>query len=141
MTTWATEPPVASTETAWLGFPMRWLIRISVTAIVLLPSFAMAGQVIDFSDARLPQGTLQEALMRLSEELRDPASAQFRNLKLSTRGAVCGEVNAKTVSGHYAGFIAFIVDGHSVVFGNGGRGGQLDDGASVSGRSHFVDCR
>jgi hypothetical protein len=107
---------------------------------MLLPSFALAGQVIDFSDVRLPQGTLQEALSRLSEELRDPASAQFRNLKLSTRGVVCGEVNAKTDSGRYAGFITFVVDGHNVVFGNGAIG-QLDNGASVSGRSHFIDCR
>ncbi len=109
--------------------------------MLLLPLSAMAGQVIDFSDVRLPQGTLKDAMTRVSEELRDPASAQFRNLKLSTRGALCGEVNAKTLSGRYAGFITFIVDGHHVVFGNGGSGGQLDDGASVSGRSHFIDCR
>jgi hypothetical protein len=137
----AAERPSGRYRDCLAGLPMRWFTQISVNAIVLLPSIAMAGQVIDFSDVRLPQGTLQQALIRLSEELRDPASAQFRNLKLSTRGAVCGEVNAKTMSGRYAGFITFIVDGHNVVFGNGGRGGQLDDAANVSGRSHFIECR
>jgi hypothetical protein len=101
----------------------------------------MAGQVIDTSDVGLPQGTLQQALSRVSEELRTPASAQFRKLKLGMRGAICGEVNAKTGSGRYAGFVTFVVEGHSVVFGQGGNSGQLDYGVSVSGRSHFIDCR
>jgi hypothetical protein len=42
------------------------------------------------------------------EGLKDPGSAQFRNLKRYTR-MVCGEVNAKNSYGGYVGFEPFLV--------------------------------
>ena len=48
---------------------------------------------------------------KVLERLTDPASAQFRKLKLlqDNRG-LCGEINAKNKLGGYVGFSAFAVD-------------------------------
>lgn len=47
-------------------------------------------------------------------DLRDPGSAQFRNLYALTRGmgddSVCGEINAKNAYGAYVGFSMFYVN-------------------------------
>lgn len=45
--------------------------------------------------------------------LRDPDSAQFRNSRLTGRGAVCGQVNGKNGFGAYTGFTGYIVIGRS----------------------------
>jgi len=48
---------------------------------------------------------------KVLERLTDPASAQFRKLKLlQDNKGLCGEVNAKNKLGGYAGFSAFAVD-------------------------------
>lgn len=44
----------------------------------------------------------------VSYGLRDPSSAQYRNVA-ARAGAVCGEVNGKNAYGAYAGFKHFIV--------------------------------
>jgi hypothetical protein len=41
--------------------------------------------------------------------LKDPASAQFREMFVTWNEAVCGEVNAKNAMGGYVGFTRFIV--------------------------------
>lgn len=41
-------------------------------------------------------------------QLRDPSSAQFRDLRKTRQGVVCGEVNGKNGYGGYAGFQRFI---------------------------------
>lgn len=41
-------------------------------------------------------------------ELRDPSSAQFREVE-AVDGAVCGEINGKNAYGGYAGFTRFYV--------------------------------
>ncbi|MDC5446163.1 hypothetical protein ACT4Y9_18345 [Acinetobacter baumannii] len=46
----------------------------------------------------------------VSEQLKDPESAEFRNVK-----GVCGEVNAKNSYGGYTGFKRFIVVNNSAV--------------------------
>ena len=43
----------------------------------------------------------------VSNQLKDPSSAQFRNLVEVSPGVVCGEVNAKNSFGGYAGFKRF----------------------------------
>lgn len=52
---------------------------------------------------------------QVSKHLKDPASAEFRNL--SRNGpAICGELNAKNGFGGYVGFAAFIlVDGQPLM--------------------------
>lgn len=55
----------------------------------------------------------QAAADRVSQRLKDPSSAQFRNLTYHNINGfahvVCGEVNAKNAMGGYAGFRPFIV--------------------------------
>lgn len=47
--------------------------------------------------------------------LRDPSSAEFRNLRTGSR-ASCGEVNGKNSLGAYAGFKPFVYVGGVVQF-------------------------
>lgn len=56
-------------------------------------------------------GLLDEARKEVAAQLRDPESAQFRNLKDYTEKIVCGEVNAKNGFGGYVGFSEFIYFG------------------------------
>ncbi len=58
--------------------------------------------------------TKRKAQEQISAQLVDPASAQFRNLRLvkGNKGVtlVCGEVNAKNKMGGYTGFKGFYVE-------------------------------
>ncbi len=58
-------------------------------------------------------GAVGEAKTLAAQDLKDPSSAQFREVH-KTGGAICGEVNAKNSYGAYVGFKHFIVDGSSV---------------------------
>lgn len=52
----------------------------------------------------------ETAIVRNS--LKDPVSAQFRNLRGGkSNGSVCGEINAKNSFGGYVGFQPFVVVG------------------------------
>lgn len=54
----------------------------------------------------------RDAEKRVASELRDPSSAQFRNVRVVDQvdgsQAVCGEVNAKNAYGGYVGFEPFV---------------------------------
>jgi hypothetical protein len=56
----------------------------------------------------------QRAQELAAAQLIDPSSAQFRNVRTATAGAlgtrVCGEINGKNRMGAYAGFTRFIVN-------------------------------
>lgn len=59
--------------------------------------------------AQAERETRYKQLVR--EALKDPDSAQFRNIRFVQGGSVmCGEVNAKNGFGGYAGFTSFVVD-------------------------------
>jgi hypothetical protein len=66
---------------------------------------------------------ISDAEQKVASLLRDPSSAQFRNVRhrVSETGAniVCGEVNAKNAFGGYAGFQRFLYDAGTA---------KLDDG-------------
>lgn len=50
----------------------------------------------------------QAAEKLVADTLKDPSSAQFRNLKKDKlTGSICGEVNAKNSYGAYTGFKVF----------------------------------
>ncbi|WP_156314171.1 hypothetical protein [Brevundimonas sp. DS20] len=53
------------------------------------------------------QQQIHAAQKRVAEQLRDPASAQFRASRVND-GWVCGEVNGKNAYGAYAGFQRFV---------------------------------
>jgi len=54
------------------------------------------------------------AQSRVAAELKDPSSAQFRNVE-QVGDRVCGEVNARNSFGGYAGFQQFYVKGDEVL--------------------------
>lgn len=59
----------------------------------------------------------ERATKEIAEHLKDPSSAQFRNVQLrnikadglSKSGYVCGEVNAKNAFGAYVGYSRFYI--------------------------------
>lgn len=51
----------------------------------------------------------------VAAEMRDPASAQFRNIEQGTTTA-CGEVNGRNAYGGYAGFTEFVYQNGIVKF-------------------------
>jgi len=55
--------------------------------------------------------TIPNARASLVGNLRDPSSAQFRNERLTPRGTLCGEINAKNGMGGYIGFRKYIAYG------------------------------
>ena len=71
--------------------------------IVLAALLLGACQFVPGSD----QQKISAAEKSVAEQLRDPASAQFRNSRIKD-GWVCGEVNGKNAYGAYAGFQRFV---------------------------------
>lgn len=74
-------------------------------------TFALAALALTACD-KLPVGPIADAKATAAASLRDPASAQFRNVKSVTNAegtAVCGEINGKNAFGGYAGFQSFVV--------------------------------
>lgn len=69
-----------------------------------------------------PEPTPEElAIEMVKERLKDPYSAQFRNVRLQPEaGRVCGQVNARNAMGGYVGYRWFSVrkvpSGNTVVF-------------------------
>ena len=58
-----------------------------------------------------PEKAFEKAKEAIASKLKDPGSAQFRNVKLKLyidKPVVCGEVNAKNSYGGYVGFKRFI---------------------------------
>lgn len=58
-------------------------------------------------------GRIDSAKALAADSMKDPAAAQFRNVRRSTTDAedVCGEVNGKNSYGAYTGFKRFVVAG------------------------------
>lgn len=57
--------------------------------------------------------TEADARQAVAAQLKDPASAKFRNV-VTNGSTVCGEVNGKNSWGAYAGFTRFVATPHSV---------------------------
>lgn len=55
-------------------------------------------------------GAEDQAKKEVAALLRDPESAQFRDLR-KAGGLVCGEVNGRNAFGAYAGYQRFVFDG------------------------------
>lgn len=54
---------------------------------------------------------LPRARAIISDKLKDPASTQFRNDRITPAGWLCGELNSKNGNGGYVGFRRFISGG------------------------------
>lgn len=83
---------------------MRLTLPILI-AIALAAASDLAGA------ANRPSNPISSAKIAVLAVLKDPSSAQFRNIYISkkTDDVVCGEVNAKNSYGGYNGFKTFIV--------------------------------
>jgi hypothetical protein len=57
---------------------------------------------------------IRDAKEKVANQLKDPSSAQFKNLKFDG-SVVCGEVNGKNSMGGYVGYAQFHVFGNSVL--------------------------
>lgn len=83
------------------------LVSFLVVGVGFASSPAFAGAAEQASDLQV--ALLERAKEVVARDLKDPSSAQFRNLRTSTvlPGYVCGEMNAKNSFGGYVGFISF----------------------------------
>lgn len=84
-------------------------------SIVLTSLLAACGQETAAPNAApnaAPKPSLDDELKEEAKQavlaiLKDPSSAQFRNIRQISPGMICGEVNGKTSMGGYAGFQRF----------------------------------
>jgi hypothetical protein len=89
---------------------MRYLIALVVSAVVLsvglIPAYAQTDPRVEAAESAVKEG------------LKDPGSAQFKNVVVKTNSlgetAVCGEYNARNSFGGYVGFQPFGVVGSVV---------------------------
>jgi hypothetical protein len=73
-------------------------MNIKITLALLL-SIALAG---------CESSSIVEAKKHIESELKDPSSAQYRQVREFSGSLVCGEYNAKNSMGGYVGFKSFI---------------------------------
>lgn len=82
-------------------------MKALLAGIVVLTALLLAG---------CESGDIKKAKADVSNELRDPGSAQFRNISKTEKKSllefgvvtVCGEVNGKNAYGGYVGFQRFV---------------------------------
>ena len=98
---------------------MRKFTLIAAAALTLSGCMGSA----TFTPANAPKATVEELLTDVRYSLKDPAAAQFRNVRTYGDGTgtyvVCGMVNGKNSFGGYTGFQPFraSVDASGRVFG------------------------
>lgn len=82
-----------------------------------------------------PEAVMEQAKQALAGGLKDPASAQFRNVRLvsyNNGAVVCGEVNGKNSYGGYVGFKPFVASpAGSALLKSGGRYPEIDAAANA----------
>lgn len=120
-----------SKEIAWVA-----LAAIVVSAIVIYrtPSVNSSGsssstQTVGSSGGSSPTQNMSYMLVeqdKIKSRLKDPDSAEFRNVFVSSKYAVCGEVNAKNSIGGYTGFVRFISGGDMQVVESDMAAGEMD---------------
>lgn len=89
------------------NFGSRW--GSAASALPRSPAFSPLA-VIDESRDALSFEEQKALFAGLSDQLRDPTSAQVRLLRHSTTNSlgICGELNAKNGFGAYVGFVPFM---------------------------------
>ncbi|MGB5903813.1 MAG: hypothetical protein WBH00_13275 [Xanthobacteraceae bacterium] len=90
-------------------------MRFIFIALLLVASTARAQSVIDGSAADIDPAIMKSALFEVTKELRDPVSAQARQVALihpsqERPDVICGLINAKNGFGAYVGFKPFYYD-------------------------------
>ncbi|WP_420722498.1 hypothetical protein [Hwanghaeella sp. LZ110] len=90
-----------------------WAKSVKEASIAVFESTAKLGSTT-FTEFNDDAAKIEEAKAAVLSVLKDPESAQFRNVFITTptQGtAVCGEVNAKNSYGGFTGFQYFITGG------------------------------
>lgn len=90
----------------------RWPVLTSLAvlfALAVAATFGWHWYVDTYRPAREAREVAAGALDLVRRSMKDPASAQFRNVLVHGK-LVCGEVNARNTFGGYAGFSPFLVD-------------------------------
>ena len=86
-------------------------------------------QTVSSSGSSSPTQNMSYILVeqdKIKSRLKDPDSAEFRNVFVSSKYAVCGEVNAKNSFGGYTGFVRFISGGDMQVVESDMAAGEMD---------------
>lgn len=90
-------------------FRNRALI-VLVMATCLDAAPARAQMIVDDSGTNLPDTVRQDIFDLVTENFRDPLSAQFRRLhKADKPNRYCGEVNTRNMYGALVGFKPFVI--------------------------------
>lgn len=76
----------------------------------ILPRLLALGALATLGACHSAEKAAQQAATR---ELVDPASAQFRAMRINHEGVVCGEVNGRGRAGAMTGFRRFIYYSHT----------------------------
>lgn len=72
--------------------------------------YAYDAPVAQFIKSNGEDAAVEKAKFVVADSLRDPSSAQFRNVRVVPFGqgsVICGEVNGKNAYGGYVGFVPF----------------------------------
>jgi hypothetical protein len=86
---------------------------VALVFALAAPAAALSQTIVDGSETKVPQGDFAAVIAaRIGGRLKDPASAQYRNLGIGDAPGTaswCGEVNARNGFGGYAGFKPFLI--------------------------------
>ena len=80
---------------------------------------SLAESTSTFLKSKSEPEALTTAQESLKQTLKDPSSAQFRNVRLEVYGSrqvICGEINAKNSYGGYVGFKRFVASPYQSLY-------------------------
>jgi hypothetical protein len=96
---------------------------------------AYAASVADYLKKKSQKSAVDQAKKVVANSLKDPSSAQFRNVQLvpyKDSHVICGEVNGKNSYGGYVGFRPFVASvTASEIARTGGRFAEIDRAANA----------
>lgn len=101
----------ASPSTGVRGLANDALLDVRIYADEL-QSYMLKNQVSE-------RDAISEAMASITKKLKDPGSAQFRNVEMRLfegKPIICGEVNAKNSYGGYTGFTRFVASNYDSTF-------------------------
>lgn len=89
-------------------------------AIALSAHCSVAAAPAKKKQANPNAALIAKARLETTGLLRDPGSAQFRNIRvvqdLLGNNVVCGEINSKNGFGGYGGFVPFVFNSRAAIF-------------------------
>lgn len=93
----------------WQGFALLAAGAIAIGAASALALSQDAAREREASTVRMRDAKVTSTLDLVRARLRNPDSAQFRNVKITSDGVVCGEVNGNNAFGALSGFSPFVM--------------------------------